>query len=182
MKRSRRILPAAAVAAAVLIAVSAAAVAAMPNSKSAGRESEAIALINNELAAAINDGGRAKAVKDDAVYENMLKSELITAKTDEYLYMFDNTSGELKAIMLIGGKAEKTTPLTSEGEAINAARAAANAALPAVDTEKYDVRCRTTEQRYSIELLEKLSDDLYGGRKIAVTFDKKRNAGDLDLR
>ena len=66
MKRSSRILPAAAVAAAVLIAVSAAAVAAMPNSKSAGRESEAIALINNELAAAINDGGRAKAVKDDA--------------------------------------------------------------------------------------------------------------------
>lgn len=172
MKRSRRILPAAAVAAAVLIAVSAAAMAAMPDNKTAGRESEAIALINNELAAAINDGGRAKAVKDDAVYENMLKSELITAKTDEYLYMFDNTSGELKAIMLIGDKAEKTTPLTSEGEAINAARAAANAALPAVDTEKYDVRCRTTAQRYSIELLEKLSDDLYGGRKIAVTFDK----------
>ena len=61
MKRSRRILPAAAVAAAVLIAVSAAAMAAMPDNKTAGRESEAIALINNELAAAINDGGRAKA-------------------------------------------------------------------------------------------------------------------------
>lgn len=172
MKRSRRILPAAAVAAAVLIAVSAAAMAAMPDNKTAGRESEAIALINNELAAAINDGGRAKAVKDDAVYENMPGSELITAKTDEYLYMFDNTSGELKAIMLIGDKAEKTTPLTTEGEAIKAARAAAKAALPAVDTEKYDARCRTTEQRYSIELLEKLSDNLYGGRKIAVTFDK----------
>ena len=108
---------------------------------------------------------------------DLLVSERIIAiltgvEKKECAVMFDNTSGELKAIMLIGGKAEKTTPLTSEGEAINAARAAANAALPAVDTEKYDVRCRTTEQRYSIELLEKLSDDLYGGRKIAVTFDK----------
>lgn len=171
MKRSSRTLLAVLIVA-VLVGISSVAIAAIPETDSISMESKALAFVNDNLSKAVNDSGQATLLSDNSAYENMLQTDLISAKTDDYVYLFDKGSGELKAIMLVGNKTGNTARLSSENAAIAAARAVVKSALPTVSTESFDVKCRTTEQSYSIEFLEKLTDDMYGGRKISVILDK----------
>lgn len=171
MKRSRRILVAMLIAA-LIVGVSSVAIAAMPEARSISAENKALTFVNDDLSNVINDNGQAKLIREDSVYENMLKTDLISTKTDDYLYLFAKDSGELKTIMLIGDEIGNTVQLSSENAAINAAKTVVETALPNVGLENFDVKCRTSEQRYSIEFWEKLSSDIYGGRKISVIFDK----------
>lgn len=171
MKRSSRTLLAVLIVA-VLVGISSVAIAAIQGTDSISKESKALAFVNDKLSKAVNDSGQATLLSDNAAYENMLQTDLISAKTDDYVYLFDKDSGELKTIMLVGNKTGNTARLSSENAAIAVARAVVKSALPTVSTEIFDVKCRTTEQRYSIEFLEKLTDDMYGGHKISVVLDK----------
>ena len=121
----------------------------------------------------------------------MLKTELTSEKSDKYLYLFESGSGELKAVMLTGDAAKTESPV-SESAAIDAAQKIASAALPKKTRKRVQIFVlhlirRVLAQRprlsvaerlgWTVELWQKLADDLYGGRKIAV---KLSDGGELE--
>ena len=132
-------------------------------------------LMPAELAQTLGDG-QTRPLSEDSAYEDMLKTELTSEKSDKYLYLFESGSGELKAVMLTGDAAQAESPI-SESAATEAAQKIASAALPGTELGVFDAKCRYNGRGWTIELWQKLADDLYGGRKIAV---KLSDGGELE--
>lgn len=132
-------------------------------------------LMPAELAQTLGDG-QTRPLSEDSAYEDMLKTELTSEKSDKYLYLFESGSGELKAVMLTGDAAKTESPV-SESAATEAAQKIASAALPGTELGGFDAKCRYNGSGWTVELWQKLADDLYGGRKIAV---KLSDGGELE--
>lgn len=132
-------------------------------------------LMPTELTQTLGDG-QTRPLSEDSAYEDMLKTELTSEKSDKYLYLFESGSGELKAVMLTSDAAKTESPV-SESAAIDAAQKIASAALPGTELGGFDAKCRYNGRGWTVELWQKLADDLYGGRKIAV---KLSDGGELE--
>ena len=133
----------------------------------AANANESPDLVPKELTAALGDT-KVRPLNDDAEYETALGTELTSAKSDKYAYLFDAKTNELKAVMLTGEPA-KTEGTVSESTAAAAAEKIFAAAFPNEDSGKFDTKCSLTPDGWTVEFREKLADDLYGGSSIAVT-------------
>lgn len=131
---------------------------------------EGQSLVPTELTQTLGDGWT-RPLGEDSAYEDMLKTELTSEKSDKYLYLFESGSGELKAVMLTDNAVQTESPV-SESAAAEAAQKIVSAAFPCMDLGSFDAKCRYTGSGWTVELREKLADDLYGGRKIAVTLSE----------
>lgn len=140
---------------------------------SSQKESSVPTIMGNNISSLISDG-EVEELADDVLYEEMMNKTLISYKSDSYVYLYDENSLELQAIILIdkfnGASSEK---INSNENAIDYARSIISAAYPNIVLEDYDVTCSSygfdeTNTIYSIELLEKVSDDIYGGKRISV--------------
>ncbi len=134
------------------------------------QEPTAQTLVPAELTQTLGDG-QTRPLGEDSAYEDMLKTKLTSEKSDKYLYLFESGSGELKAVMLTDNAVQTESPV-SESAAAATAQKIVSAAFPGMDLSSFDAKCRYTGSGWTVELWEKLADDLYGGRKIAVTLSE----------
>lgn len=133
----------------------------------AANANESPDLVPGDLTAALGDT-KPGPLNDDTEYETALGTELTSAKSDKYAYLFDAKTNELKAVMLTGEPA-KTEGTVPESAAAAAAEKIFAAAFPDKDSGKFDTKCSLTPDGWTVEFREKLADDLYGGSSIAVT-------------
>ncbi len=159
----------------VLAVVAALAITVIALGAANAQESTAQSIVPAELTQTLGDG-QTRPLSEDSAYEDMLKTELTSEKSDKYLYLFESGSGELKAVMLTGEKAQAESPV-SESAAAGTAQKIASAAFPGMDLGSFDAKCRYNGSGWTVELWERLADNLYGGRKIAV---KLTGSGELE--
>ncbi len=133
----------------------------------AANANEAPSLVPEKLTAALGDA-KASPLNDDAEYESALGTELTSAKTDRYAYLFDAKTKELKAVMLTGEPANTGSPV-SESAAVERAKEIFAAAFPDENIGSFDAKCSQTPDSWTVELRQRLADGLYGGGSIAVT-------------
>ncbi len=133
----------------------------------AAKANEAPSLVPETLTAALGDT-KASPLSNDAEYEAVLNTELTSAKTDKYVYLFDAKTNELKGVMLTDEAAQAESPV-SEDAAVEKAGAIFAAAFPNEDSGNFDVKARQTGSGYTVEFRQKLANDLYGGSNVAVT-------------
>ena len=135
----------------------------------AANANEAPNLVPEKLTAALGDT-KASPLNDDAEYEAALGTELTSAKSDKYVYLFDAETNGLKSVLLTAEAAPSGSPI-SEDAAVEKAGAIFAAAFPNEDSGKFDVKCSQTADGRTVEFRQKLADDLYGGSSIAFTLN-----------
>ncbi len=124
-------------------------------------------LVPEKLTAALGDT-KTSALSDDAEYESALSTELTSAQSDKYVYLFDAKTGELKSVLLTGKAAQSEAPVP-ESAAIGTAEKIFAAAFPDESAGSFDSQCRYTGSGWTVEFWQRLAEGLYGGSKIAVT-------------
>ncbi len=112
------------------------------------QEATAQTLVPAELTQTLGDG-QTRPLSEDSAYEDMLKTELTSEKSDKYLYLFESNGGELKAVMLTGGAAQAESPVL-ESAASEAAQKIVSAALPGTELGSFDAKCRYTGNGCSV--------------------------------
>ena len=143
---------------------------ATPNLSAA--EEEKLSMVKNDYSNIVSDG-KVRVLSDDAVYEDAFNTELFSVKSDNYVYLFDEKTLAPKAILLMDeSNVSPAKKIGSEEEATVFSKDVIEAVFPDYVISDFDVKLSSYGQEgnefYSIEFLEKISENLYSGAKISI--------------
>lgn len=167
-KKSWVLIPAAV----LLVAVICLCITAFASSPSSAEEDRKLSAVKDAYSALASDK-EASVIRDDSVFEEAFEAKLFSVKSEGYVYLFDDATLAPKAILLTEkAKADPAEAIASESEATAFAERVMAALFPDYEAGDYAIKVSSCAENYnptySVEFLEKINENLYGGKKVAI--------------